>query len=379
MKIIRVVTLGSKSGQYGGPFDTACRQVEIANAIGFESRLMTGYFEGDAPDSKAVPSRSALVAVKRRWIKRGFVTAISKKMIVSLYREIRVSDVIHVSFARELVPLLATMFGLFLKKRVILQPHGMLTSRSSRIHSLVDLIVRPLTSRASAIVALTAVEAEDLRSWMRSPESGNIFVLGNPVANDLVGRIRSAPSSNSTVFIARLHRRKRAIDFSNAALYAERQGWHEKYRVIGPDEGDLVLLKEIIEQVSNLVYGGSIPASAVSNVLDSSGVFVLPSENEPWGNVLATAISLGIPVVVSESAALSSLIGQYGAGLIVPDYDSEAIARSVHVLLTDEQLYKKASIGALAMSRDHLSRERQIRGLSKLYELSSNVESDLLG
>jgi glycosyltransferase involved in cell wall biosynthesis len=62
----------------------------------------------------------------------------------------------------------------------------------------------------------------------------------------------------------------------------------------------------------------------------------LTSKDEPWGNVLVAAISLGKPVVVTASSALAEIVKKYDAGLVVADGDSTAISNAVHHLLEEE-------------------------------------------
>ena len=61
---------------------------------------------------------------------------------------------------------------------------------------------------------------------------------------------------------------------------------------------------------------------------------MLTSEAEPWGNVLAIAVTLGVPVVLTASSALAgSLAGDPGVH-VVPDGDADAIASAVHAAVS---------------------------------------------
>ena len=84
----------------------------------------------------------------------------------------------------------------------------------------------------------------------------------------------------------------------------------------------------------NVTYEGNIPGNTVARRVARSRVFVLPSLNEPWGNVLVTALSIGIPVVVTRSAALAHEIQDGGVGIVVPDCDGVAIANAVHEVIS---------------------------------------------
>jgi glycosyltransferase involved in cell wall biosynthesis len=194
-----------------------------------------------------------------------------------------------------------------------------------------SLLTRPLIPRDSILIALTSVEERDLLKW-NTKLSGRIRVVGNPVFATKP-ELSNIQAEKSAMFIARLHPRKDVLSFGVAAKIAEANGWKEKYLVLGPDEGDLTALMEKTSGLSNFEYLGSTNQAGVIEMLRSCGVFVLTSKDEPWGNVLVAAISLGKPVVVTASSALADIVEKYDAGLVVSDGDSQAIANAVHHLL----------------------------------------------
>lgn len=363
-RLLRIVTLASNSGKYGGPFDTACRQAVIAQRSGWSVRILAGTLVGDAPVSTAVPA--VFETVRRLLPTPGFTAVGSWRIVRSLWKEIGNSDVIHVSAARELIPMTAMFFGIVRRKTVVAQPHGMLTSRKSRLHRGVDILMKPLVGSASSIIALTEGEAQELREW-----GGPLLplsVFGNPLPAGLEPTIRWHPRRQEALFIARLHPRKRVDVFSEAGLIAGASAWPEEYLAFGPDEGDLAALEDVIARSHGAVrYGGTLTAAEVTERVGNSGVFVLPSAKEPWGNVLATALGAGLPVVVAESAALAPLISRFGAGTVVADGDPKELAAAVHRLLSTPVEYHKSSIGAAALARAELSAEQQSMKLNAVY------------
>lgn len=321
LNILQVVTLASASGKYGGPFEVATGQQETLNNSGVtNSRILAGTFVGDEP----VLDKAILLPV-RRWLPlRGFVAMFSWAIACAVPREIKRSDVVHVSFARELIPLYAAACTLLLGRRLILQPHGMLTTGIwTPFHVLVDLMARPIARRAETVLALTDVEAASLHSWLGRDKTPNrIIVIGNPV---LTVRRRVLEAPPTTLFAARLHPRKRVNDFLEAAALTKSE---TVFVVAGADQGDRALV-EAARIKDRVKYLGAISQHEVLSWLASVNSFVLPSIDEPWGNTLATAVASGIPVVVTESAALSGWIRDHGAGLVVPDGDAVALAAAV--------------------------------------------------
>lgn len=330
--VVRVVTLASRKGRYGGPFDTATNQGALLRASGWDAVVIAGHLAGDAPPSSDHLESPPVAPVVKGL---GFQTIFSIGMVRALWRQIGTAEVVHVSAARELVPVAAATIAVLRRRPLVLQPHGMLTSRTSRAHRVIDLFVRQLFRRADAFIALTTDEETKLRAWLNTRQTASITVLGNPLlVNDSDLRaLRAQTPSGGAVFIARLHARKRVTVFAAAAQLAAGNSWPDRYNVYGPDEGDLSNLLTITDSVEQLSYHGVLTPLEVPQILSQAEVFVLPSADEPWGNVLATALALGIPSVVCESAALSELVRGLPNCRVIPDADPEALANAVHECL----------------------------------------------
>jgi glycosyltransferase involved in cell wall biosynthesis len=304
--------------------------------------------------------------VKRPFFsKGGFAAVFSAGLVAKMWRTVATVDTVHVSFSRELIPTCATMFALVQHKRLVLQPHGMLTSRSGPKQQVVDVVTKRLYRRAQLIVALTDQERQELVAWC--PDySGEYVVCGNPVPRHGRDKVRGRSSRPVALFAARLHPRKRVQVFVDAASGS--QGHNDiQFVVLGPDEGDLPVVLESARKVPNLHYAGAVSSTEVLDRVDRADAFVLTSANEPWGNVLVSALSLGVPVVVAESAALSGLIRGYGAGLVVPDEDAKALRTALETLFGDDDYYIRCSEAALALVRENMGFEAQTKLLHRIY------------
>lgn len=375
--VLHVVTLASATGKYGGPFDTASRQVRVSEEMGIESTLLAGFLPGDLPESSSsVGLRTQFIPTRFLWKKLGFTAVGSTRMSVELLRAVRGSDVVHVHTARELIPVLALVYARLWRKPYIVQSHGMLTSRTSIAHRALDVLVRPLVKRASSIMALTRVEADQLSLWLNGTHPP-IHILGNPLPKNIVGTLRDRPKDDEALFIARLHKRKRVGDFLTAAAIADKKSYDHKFVIVGPDEGDIGLVEAACEKLGNASYEGAVSADEVSRRVDRTGVFVLTSDREPWGNVVAIALACGVPVVLPRSAALSSLIEAYGAGLVYEDSEAEVATELIHDLLTDPATYSTCSAGALQLAAAELSEENQKAMLATIYNAASQPAGQL--
>ena len=335
---------------------------------GHSVTLLSAVLEGDEP-SPIVHSQIQEVTPRGRvYVRRlGFSSIISFTIVRELWLRTAESDVVHISFARDLLPVAACLMALLRRKPVILQPHGMLTSRASRLHRAVDYLFRPMVRRASVVVALTETERHALEEWTRR-NGPHIRVVGNPLAADL--GVGERKPGREAVFVARLEPRKRVIDFVEAARVAQADGSDTSYVIVGPDQGDLATIAPAVKQVRRLYYEGSLPATAIPDRLKSSGVFVLPSSNEPWGNVLVMALALGVPVVVCRSAALASLIEEYRAGIVVRDRSPVELAEAIDSILQDAETARRYSASALRLSAEKFSQDAISRALDEVYRVA---------
>ena len=75
---------------------------------------------------------------------------------------------------------------------------------------------------------------------------------------------------------------------------------------------------------------GFIQPQCIGSVMADSGVFVLPSRFEPWGQVIPEACAAGLPVIASSVCGSGvELIRPYYSGLFVPSDDPEALAEAM--------------------------------------------------
>ncbi|HKW47121.1 MAG TPA: glycosyltransferase family 4 protein [Gemmatimonadaceae bacterium] len=98
---------------------------------------------------------------------------------------------------------------------------------------------------------------------------------------------------------------------------------------------------------SNVSFLGFVNQSRIAEVYSLADVFVMPSEDEPWGLVLNEAMAAGVaPVVCSDVGATADLIEEGETGFTFPNGDWNAMTTSVRRLVMDTRA--RAAIGAAA-------------------------------
>jgi 1,2-diacylglycerol 3-alpha-glucosyltransferase len=87
----------------------------------------------------------------------------------------------------------------------------------------------------------------------------------------------------------------------------------------------------------------NLPAEEIKKLYEFSNIFVLHSEEESQGIVLAEAMACGKPVVATTSGGIPDII-KHGLNGFLSDYsDIETFADNIHKLLVGKELRKKMS------------------------------------
>lgn len=328
--IVRFVAIRSRSGRYGGPSDTAASQAVLLTSAGHNVLLASGFLKGDKPDS--VIDNEICIQSDPLIHRLGLPSAFSFRLVWRLTPVLRRARIIHVSLCREAMPILVALLAIGLRRELVVQPHGMLTSRKGAKQSVLDLLVRPLYRRARTVIAISHMERDDLLAW--EPRQLSISVVGNPAPRQVVSEPALTDPEFDALYLGRIEARKRVDVFIEAARICTSRGRALKFRIVGPADGAADDLLSTARELGIRV-DDPVPPSLIDQVLRQSRMLVLPSWREPWGNVLVASMRAGIPVIVAKSAALSDVVAETGAGLVVPDGDAEALASAIESLKRD--------------------------------------------
>jgi glycosyltransferase involved in cell wall biosynthesis len=93
-------------------------------------------------------------------------------------------------------------------------------------------------------------------------------------------------------------------------------------------------------------------------------VFVLPSQNENFGNSAAEAMACGTPVIVTNQCGIAPLVTNRG-GLVV-EHDATAIADALNILLEDDDAAERFRRGCAAVVKE-LSWDEPIGEMVRIY------------
>jgi glycosyltransferase involved in cell wall biosynthesis len=228
----------------------------------------------------------------------------------------------------------------------VVAPRGMfvrnlIRSRSRWIkHAWISLVERRTLARAAALHVTAEIEADELRALglARAPvvviPNGVAFPDGEPPV--AAGAFASLPS-RYVLFLSRISWKKgldrllqawtRVPDLTLVIVGNDEEGYRPKLEAAARQLG-------IAHRV---LFPGPASDAQKWSLYRHAELFVLPSYSENFGNVVAEAMAMGCPVVVSPEVGAASLVVEAGAGLVVSN-EPDQLADALRGLLADPGL-----------------------------------------
>lgn len=238
------------------------------------------------------------------------------------------------------------------------------------------LFGRRLFEGASAIIATSEQEMEELarggvardkivlrRNGVETPSSWperGTFRQGLGISNE----------AKVILFLGRLSAKKSPDMLLEAFASLSTEGGAKALHLVfaGPDEGGMrARLTEMAGQLgvgSQVQFTGAIFGEAKWAAYLDADVFVLPSQNENFGNTAAESAAAGTPVIVTEQCGIAPLLADV-AGLVVP-HDARALARAMEAVIRDPKLHARLAAGCREATA-RLGWEEPVREMEALY------------
>jgi glycosyltransferase involved in cell wall biosynthesis len=218
----------------------------------------------------------------------------------------------------------------------------------------IEEIVAGGIARAKVVLRRNGVEAPD--SW---PERGT-FRRAHGIS----------PDSRLVLFLGRMSTKKSPDLLLKAAaeLLKRPAGIPLKVVFAGPDEGGVIAgLEQMSSQMGirkSVEFAGPVFGPAKWAAYRDADVFVLPSQNENFGNTAAEAVAAGTPVIVTEQCGIAPLLAGE-AGLVVP-HEAGALSEALSRVLGDAKLRGHLVAGCAKVTL-RLGWEDPVREMESLY------------
>lgn len=307
--------ISSLNPSSGGPTQSVIHLCEALHALGAPAEIATVQVEGETlPRGLISPVHAFPIASPRR-LRR------SPELASFLMEEVGRFDLLHVHGLWEWPGRYARQAAQRAHKPLVLSPRGMLEPWSLQQNAVLKRVSLALWERrnlhAAALLHATAeTEARQFRALgLRSP----IAVIPNGL--DFPPPLERRAPTRKVLFLSRFHPKK-GLDLllrAWAALGPAREGW--ELELAGPDENGY---RAVVEGEARRLglgaevrFTGPVYGEAKWGLLRSAALLVLPSRSENFGNVVAEALSQGVPVLTTQGTPWKPLEPR-GCGWWVP-------------------------------------------------------------
>jgi len=235
---------------------------------------------------------------------------------------------------------------------------------------------RRMLQGAAAVVATSEQEIEELaaggiprakivmrRNGVEAPESW-------PEPGAFRKKFGIPGEVQVVLFLGRLSAKKSPDLLLRAFAEVKRRGEGMPLRLVfaGPDEGGVkTQLKQIAAQLdagADVQFCGPVFGPDKWAAYRDADVFVLPSQNENFGNTAAEAVASGTPVIVTEQCGIAPLLANE-AGLVVR-HEVQDLAEGLAHVLTDKELGRHLKTGCAKVTMN-LGWEGPVHEMQSLY------------
>lgn len=156
------------------------------------------------------------------------------------------------------------------------------------------------------------------------------------------------------LFASKLMLRKRPQDLLHAYRRLREQGVEAALLYVGSGELETALKQDVADHgVPDVYFFGFRNQSELPKLYAVADVFVLPSENEPWGLIINEVMCAGLPVVASaEIGAVPDLVIDGETGFTFPSGDVDRLAQHLKTLVANPALRQRMGENAYARISD---------------------------
>jgi glycosyltransferase involved in cell wall biosynthesis len=384
VKILHVIGTYKPAYVYGGPIFSVSLLCENLAKAGHEVRMLTttanGKFELEVPTGKIQRVDGVEVIYFKRWT--GDHSHFSPGLFWQIWKDCKRYDAVHIHAWWNLPAIVSALICWLRGVKPVLSPRGMLSDFTfGKNHSSVKGIFHRTVGKfllRKTKLHLTA-EAEQQECRDIGAES---FVLPNFIqtADDFNNPDRkdSTPGTGTftLLFLSRIHEKKNLEGLLDAL---RKVSFEVKLQVAGNGEAsylehlqDLAAANGIANRVQWL---GELYDEDKFRCYAAADLFVLPSFNENFANVVIEALSAGTPVLVSEAVGLAEYVQEQDLGWTCgtgSDEIAAALEKALKAAAKREKIRRKAPA---VIERDFSPKSLTQKYLKEYRRLLPNVSS----
>lgn len=336
MKILQINASYKPAYIYGGPTMSVSKLSEqlVKNGCTVEVFTTTANGSKELPVIPGIPQQVSGVTVRYFNRLSKDHTHFSPKLLLTLWKEVRSFDLVHIHAWWNLVSVLSCFIALLRKVPVVLSPRGTLspysfTNRHTGIKKIFHTIFgRPLLQRCH-IHTTSEREATAIAKLLRPKKIFNIYNLVNfpshiPAAVPQQGPLR-------LLFLSRIEQKK-GLELLFTALAQCSLPYH--LTIAG--DGEATYIEELKHlalqyQIQHCISWIGFKTRNKFELITQNQVLVLPSYDENFGNVVIESLCVGTAVLISKEVGLAAYVQQNNLGW-VSDCTPISIQQQLHMI-----------------------------------------------
>lgn len=262
------------------------------------------------------------------------------------------------------------------RPRLILHFHGACLLLAAKFKPIAPLL-RFCLRRAHGVVSNSGFTAGMVSRLM--PVEQSVIGFGSPLSGDPM-----PPAVNATKVILTVGRivERKGIAYLLRAMPEILASADARVVIVGKGdprvEADLRAIADSLSLGDRVVFAGKVPEADLIGWYRRCDVFCLPAivdsqgETEGLGVVLLEALNYARPVVASDVGGIPDIIKDGYTGLLCPEKDSPALARTLLRILRDPELGEKLGRQGHAFVGKEFSWEHIVSLWEKFYAEASD-------
>jgi glycosyltransferase involved in cell wall biosynthesis len=203
------------------------------------------------------------------------------------------------------------------------------------------ILVKAILNEADSIIALT----KSMKKEMQKISAKEISVIPNGIDIDRFND--SSPKFSESldtkiIFVGNLRPEKGVSYLIEAIGHITKKYINSRLLIVGegPQKENLEKLVNKLNINNRVIFSGKVTTDEVPVYLKNSDIFVLPSLQEGFPNVLLEAMASGLPVVATDVNGINEIIEDIKNGFLVQSKNSEEIAKKILLLINNNDLRK---------------------------------------
>ena len=301
-------------------------------------------------------------------------------LIRPLKTAVRQCDICHVHGIWLAHSLAVTRIAQQLGKPIVSSVHGMLeawelANKKLKKEIYSHLFERHSLARSGSLRALSEQEAEEYRRFgLKNP----VAIVPNGVSAlsrvDVSSFLAEFPELNGkpiVLFLGRIHRKKGIFNLVRSWPAVVRRHSDAHLLVAGPDyENAGAVARQMVSDLgiqNNVTFCGVLNGTSKLAALSLAKYFVLPSYSEGMSIAVLEALSIGLPVIITQACNVTNVI-ESGAGYVTTQ-DCAALAGALcDALSLTGREWQAMSESARLLARSRYSWSTVGQAMRSVYE-----------